>query len=46
VKQQDVKADPEAVEQAKQTWHGFTAFSKWSIIAVVAILILMAIFLL
>jgi hypothetical protein len=37
---------PEEIQHAHDLWHGFTGFMKWGIIAVIASLILMALFLL
>ncbi|MBI1326234.1 MAG: aa3-type cytochrome c oxidase subunit IV [Alphaproteobacteria bacterium] len=41
----NVNLDPQQVQEAKDMWHGFTQLSKYSIIAIVGILLLMAIFL-
>lgn len=41
-----VKPDPKQVENAKRSWLAFTRATKYSVIVVVAVLILMAIFLL
>lgn len=39
-------ADPKEVERAHDMWGNFTGLVKWSTIAIIAILILMATFLL
>ena len=41
-----VEVTKEAIEDAKSMWIGFTKLTTFSIIAIVAILVLMAIFLL
>lgn len=37
-------ADPAAISQAERFWASFTKFSTWSVLACVAILILLALF--
>lgn len=39
------EADQKVMESARQTWQQFIAVTKWSIISVVVILALMALFL-
>lgn len=41
-----VSVDPEAVQRAEHGWEAFTKYGKWGALHVIAILILMAIFLL
>ena len=43
--QNNVVADPRELERAQTCWANFTEMSKWGILAVVVILVLMAIFL-
>jgi Bacterial aa3 type cytochrome c oxidase subunit IV len=37
--------DPAALENSRKIWHGFTAMVKYNLIAIIALLIGMAIFL-
>lgn len=37
--------DPQQVKDAHNMWHGFTHLSKISIIGIIAVLVLMAVFL-
>ena len=39
------KADPVYLEKSQAMWVNFTGFMKWGIISVVALLVLMALFL-
>jgi hypothetical protein len=43
---QPVDVDPQALEHARGMWAGFTTMTKYGVIAVIAVLILMAVFLL
>lgn len=42
---QKPEVSPEALNEAKSLWHNFIVASKWGIILIVILLILMAIFL-
>ncbi len=41
-----IPPDPQAISRAHSDWNSFTRFSSYAIIGVIAILILMAVFLL
>lgn len=43
---QKPEVTPEEIRHARDLWHGFTEFMKWGVIAVIASLVLMALFLL
>ena len=38
-----VKVDPKQLVTAQELWKGFTQIGKWSIIAIVAIVVLLAV---
>ena len=42
----NTESDPESLEKAQTLWKDFTEWMKYGVIAVIAVLILMAIFLL
>lgn len=41
-KQTKTSIDPQELHNAQQTWQAFTDFTKWGIISIVALLVLMA----
>lgn len=44
-KTQSVKVDPKEMQRANEMWEHFTVWTKWGVIATVALLALMGLFL-